>query len=181
VLRQVVGVRTSADPRRCGFRWNSGRRGCSGYPPGFLAGAHQPNSGGYASCTADDGNGDDFIGCARLDFAAWELEAALPNVGDEAHRNRRAEPFTAAAMWHWLGPWTSAITTHFRITRLRDVRVDRSLLVTMRERHAPNSRPSPPVCGLARAEPAQDRAGTADLPQALSVAPPRELSDTNSV
>jgi hypothetical protein len=32
---------------------------------------------------ADDGAGDDLIGRARLDFAAWELEAALPNVGAE--------------------------------------------------------------------------------------------------
>ncbi len=98
-----------------------------GYPPGFCN-VLGPGPGHHAGphC-ANDGNGDDFIGGGRLDFAAWELEAALPNVGDE---------FTeTVALNHCFGsggdvcglgwgPWdVGDYSFTYRITRLRDVRV----------------------------------------------------------
>jgi hypothetical protein len=48
--------------------------------------------GHFGSICVPEGGMDDFIGDARLDFSAQELEAALPKVGDKSHGDRGAEP-----------------------------------------------------------------------------------------
>jgi hypothetical protein len=78
-----------------------------------------PHCAGYGA--------DDFIGGARLDFAVWELEAALPNVGDEfietASLNYCFGSGADVCGLGW-GPWdVGDYTFTYRITRLRDVRV----------------------------------------------------------
>jgi hypothetical protein len=87
--------------------------------PGRHGGPH------FAHTSCDDN--DDFIGRARLDFAIWELEAALPNVGDEFIEtvvlNSCSGPDVCDVTY---GPDYSFT---YRITRLPDARVDlRSLL-----------------------------------------------------
>jgi hypothetical protein len=78
-----------------------------------------PHCAGYGA--------DDFIGGARLTFAIWELEAALPNVGDEfietASLNYCFGSGADVCSLGW-GPWdVGDYTFTYRITRLRDVRV----------------------------------------------------------
>jgi hypothetical protein len=103
-----------------------------GYPTGFCV-PLGPGPGRHAGphCV-NDGNGDDFIGRCRLDFAAWELEAALPNIGDELIETVVLSPCSSSedvcdSGW---GPWDKGeYTFTYRITRLRDVRIDlRSVL-----------------------------------------------------
>jgi hypothetical protein len=69
---------------------------------------------------------DDFIGGARLEFAAWELEAALPNVGDEYIETVVLNPCSidgSVCDQGW-GPWDSGkYTFTYRVTRLPDVKV----------------------------------------------------------
>ncbi len=77
--------------------------------PGFHGG---PHCAGYGA--------DDFIGSARLDFAPWELEAALPKVGDEFIETARLNPCRDGVCDVTYGP---DYTFTYRITRLRDVRV----------------------------------------------------------
>jgi hypothetical protein len=64
---------------------------------------------------------DDFIGDARLDFAIGELEAALPNVGDEFIETVVLNPCRGADVCDvTYGPDYSFT---YRITRMPDVRV----------------------------------------------------------
>jgi hypothetical protein len=79
----------------------------------------------FAHDSCDDN--DDFIGRARLDFAIWELEAALPNVGDEFIESVVLNPCSGPDVCDvTYGPDYSFT---YRITRLPDVRVDlRSVL-----------------------------------------------------
>lgn len=72
------------------------------------------------SCGHDAG--DDFIGQARLDFPAPDLEGALPNVGDAVIENvllfPRCEPGPVCD-----STWNGKYRFTYRVTRLRDQRV----------------------------------------------------------
>jgi hypothetical protein len=84
--------------------------------PGRHGGPH------FAHTSCDDN--DDFIGRARLDFAIWELEAALPNVGNEFIETVVLDPCPGAQCAGF-----PEYSFTYRITRLPDVRVDlRSVL-----------------------------------------------------
>ena len=107
------------EPAPLGFEVELWEKDPVGYPTGFclLIG---PGSGGHAGphC-ANDGNGDDFIGRARVDFSAQDFEAVLPNVGDEYVETVVLDPCPGAQC---AGFPDYSFT--YRITRLPDVRVD---------------------------------------------------------
>jgi hypothetical protein len=96
-----------------------------GYPTGFcISGVPSPGNHVGPHCP-NDGDGDDFIGGSRLDFAAWELEAALPNVGDQYDETIALSPcFGTDVCGYGPGPWYPGdYTFTYRITRLPDVQV----------------------------------------------------------
>jgi hypothetical protein len=96
---------------------------------------------------ANDGNGDDFIGRARLDFPAQDFEAVLPNVGDEYIETVVLNPcFGADVCDVTYGPDYSFT---YRITRLADLRVDlRSVLDEAMQRSGARSELEAIVAGL---------------------------------
>ena len=107
--------------------------------PGRHGGPH------FAHDSCDDN--DDFIGRARLEFAIWELEAALPNVGDEFIETVTLNPC--------VGPDVCDVTYGpdynftYRITRLLDVRVDlRSVIDDAMRRSGARSELEAIVAGL---------------------------------
>jgi hypothetical protein len=107
--------------------------------PGRHGGPH------FAHDSCDDN--DDFIGRARLEFAMWELEAALPNVGDEFIEtvvlNACSGPDVCDVTY---GPDYSFT---YRITRLADVRVDlREMLDEARRSSGARSELEAIVAGL---------------------------------
>lgn len=82
VLGKTSVCDDAGEPAPLGFRvefWEKDSRWSAGFcnpvppGPGFHAGTH----------CANEGNGDDLIGRASIDLSAQELEAALPNVGDQ--------------------------------------------------------------------------------------------------
>jgi hypothetical protein len=81
-----------------------------------LPGAGDSHAGPH--CVADEG--DDFIGRAQIDLSAQELEAALPNVGDEHIETVVLNPCRGDVCDVTFGPDYSFT---FRVTRLPDVRV----------------------------------------------------------
>ena len=81
-------------------------------PAGHHAGPH----------CANDERGDDFIGRAPVELTMQELEAALPNVGDEHVRTIVLSPCPAGVSV--CGGWDLPdYSFTFRVTRLPDVRV----------------------------------------------------------
>jgi hypothetical protein len=107
------------EPAPLGFGVEIWEKDDFGYPPGFCD-ALPPGPGRHAGphC-ANDHNGDDFIGVARIDYSAQDLEAGLPNVGDEVIESITLDPcpgYQCAGYADYTFTW--------RITRLRDVRID---------------------------------------------------------
>lgn len=68
----------------------------------------------------NDGAGDDFLGHAQIDLSAQELEAALPNVGNEHIETVVLNPCRVGVCDVTFGPDYSFT---YRVTRLPDVRV----------------------------------------------------------
>jgi hypothetical protein len=95
-----------------------------------------PGNGGpgfhYGPYCANDGNGDDFIGSAQIDYSSQQLEAALPNVGGELLESVTLDPCPGQICGSGPGPWRLPdYTFTWRVTRLPDVQVD--LAVTLKE------------------------------------------------
>ncbi len=89
-----------------------------GFPAGFCGpGTPQPGRHGGPHC-ANDGNGDDFIGSARVDYSTQALEAALPNVGDQ-----QIESITLDSCPGQICTSDSDYTLTWRVTRLPDALV----------------------------------------------------------
>lgn len=112
----------AGEPAPLGFEVEMWEKGLFGYPPGFCAPV-PPGAGRHAGphC-ADDRNGDDFIGRAQVDLPRQNLEAALPNVGDELIETVVLSPCEGGDV---CGGWDFPdYTFTYRITRLADVRTD---------------------------------------------------------
>lgn len=119
------------------FGWRTGF--CKALSPGkgFHAGPH----------CADDGSGTDFIGRARVDFSALDLEAVLPNVGDEHMETVVLSPCPSGEVCSDADLPDYSFT--FRVTRVRDARVDlRSLLDDAMHRMGARSELEAIVTGL---------------------------------
>jgi hypothetical protein len=89
-----------------------------GFPTKCLV--QDPPKHGGTHC-ANDGMGDDFVGRAQVDFSVQDLEAALPNVGDERIETVVLNPCRSgeSVCDVTFGPDYSFT---YRITRLADVR-----------------------------------------------------------
>ena len=83
---------------------------CVRVPPG-------PNGHKGSRDCANDGNGDDFLGRARIDLTQQDLDAVLPNVGDEYIETVVLDPCPGAQC---AGFPDYSFT--YRITRLSDVK-----------------------------------------------------------
>ena len=117
--------------------WRTGF--CKTLPPGkgLHAGPH----------CADDGSGADFIGRARVDLSALDLEAVLPNVGDEHIETVVLSPCPSGEVCSDADLPDYSFT--FRVTRVRDARVElRSLLDETMHRTGARSELEAIVTGL---------------------------------
>jgi hypothetical protein len=97
-----------------------------GLPPyGFKAPPGSPGAGRHIGpWSAEDGNGDDFIGSAQIDYPMQELEAALPNVGDEQIESVTLDPCPGQICAGF-----PDYTFTWRVTRLPDALVNLGSLV----------------------------------------------------
>ncbi|MBL8074807.1 MAG: hypothetical protein JNL29_10590 [Nitrospira sp.] len=119
------------------FGWRTGF--CKALPPGkdLHAGPH----------CADDGSGTDFIGRAQVDLSALDLEAVLPNVGDEHIETVVLSPCPGGEVCGDADLPDYSFT--FRVTRVRDARVElRSLLDDAMHRTGARSELEAIVTGL---------------------------------
>jgi len=83
---------------------------------GFCIPASGEHVGPYC---ANDTYGDDFIGSAQIDYSSQELEAALPNVGDEQIESITLDPCPGQICGDGGGPWNLGVYTFtWRVTRL---------------------------------------------------------------
>jgi hypothetical protein len=96
----------------------------------------------------NDHDGDDFIGRARVDFSAQDFEAGVPNVGDEFIETVVLSPCPPGTTV--CGGWgLPDYSFTYRITRLRDVRVDlRAVLDAAMQRSGARSELEAIVTGL---------------------------------
>lgn len=121
--------------------WEDDAEGPMGSPYGCSTGAKHDGD----ECVPGDGQ-DDFIGNARLDFAAWELEAALPEVGDEYVETVVLNPCGDALC---ASPFLADYSFTYRITRMPDHFIDLpALLATAMERSGARSGFEAIVAGL---------------------------------
>jgi len=111
------------EPAPLGFQVEFWENDWIGNPFGFCTQPSSPAPGHHAGSTsASCFNGEDFndfIGSARIDYPTHELEAALPNVGDEVVETVKLDPCP--------GGYCAGFpdyTFTWRVTRLPDVRVD---------------------------------------------------------
>lgn len=97
-----------------------------GFPAGFCGSAGTPEPGRHRGphC-ADDGNGDDFIGSAQINYSTQELEAALPKVGDAVIESITLTHCPGETCGDGPGPWNFGdYTFTWRVTRLPNALVN---------------------------------------------------------
>ncbi|CAG9934001.1 hypothetical protein [Candidatus Nitrotoga arctica] len=95
---------------------------------GFCIPAAGEHVGPYC---VDDTYGDDFIGSAQIDYLTQELEAALPNVGDEQIESVRLDSCPGQICGDGGGPWNLGdYTFTWRVTRLPNALVNLGSLLT---------------------------------------------------
>lgn len=92
VLGETSVCDNDGEPGPLWFKVSLWEKDWVGYPTGFCGVLPAPPGHHRGPHCADDGNGDDFIGRARLVFPESELDAALPNVGDEVIETVRLHP-----------------------------------------------------------------------------------------
>ncbi|HEY9566534.1 MAG TPA: hypothetical protein VIR38_00470 [Thalassobaculum sp.] len=122
VLDKTSVCDDGGEPAPLSFEVEIWEKGWFGYPPGFCV-PLSPAAGRHAGphCV-NDHNGDDFIGHAAVDLPAQDLEAALPNVGDELIETVVLSPCEGGGTCGGWGLPDYSFT--YRVTRLSDVRTD---------------------------------------------------------
>ena len=81
------------EPAPLGFQVEFWEIDLAGFPPaGFCVSGGTPEPGRHVAPWCSHGNGDDFIGRARINYSTQELEAALPHVGDEQIESIKLDP-----------------------------------------------------------------------------------------
>lgn len=143
VLDETSVCEDGGEPAPVGFYVAFWEKDPVGYPSGFcIPGTPGPGRHGIPYC-ANDGDGDEFIGSSQIDYPTQDLEAALPNVGDEL-----IESITLDSCPGEICTATSDYTFTWRVTRLPNVRVNLGVGRYLRGLSARKSKP-----------------GTANLPQ----------------
>lgn len=133
------------EPAPLGFQVAFWEKDLIGFPMGFCVPGSSPEPGRHAGphC-ANDGNGDDFIGSARIDYSTQELEAAMPNVGDEQIESITLDPCPGQICAGF-----PDYTFTWRVTRLPDALVSlRSLLDEAMQRSGSGSELEAIAAGL---------------------------------
>ena len=116
------------------------------WPAGFCTPLSTPPGHHGGPYCANDSTGDDFIGRALIDLSTQELEAGLPNVGDEYVETVVLDPCPGIIC---AGPGYPRYTFTYRITRLPNVRVElRSVLDEAMRRSGARSELETIVAGL---------------------------------
>ena len=121
VLGKTSVCEEVGEPAPLGFLVEFWEKGWFSFPSGFCliyplgTGAH------FGPHCPNDGNGDEFIGRAQIDYSTQELEAGLPHVGDELIETVKLFPCIDDVCGAWDFP---EYTFTWRVTRLADVRVD---------------------------------------------------------
>ena len=112
------------EPAPLGFQVEFWEKDLIGFPMGFcVPGSPGPGQHAGPHCV-NDGNGDDFIGSARIDYSTQELEAALPNIGDEQIESVTLDPCPGQ-----LCAGFPDYTFTWRVTRLSDALVNLGSLI----------------------------------------------------
>jgi hypothetical protein len=113
------------EPAPLGFYVEFWEKDLFGFPAGFCGplGTQGPDRHAGPYC-ANDHNGDDFIGSAQIDYSTQELEAALPNVGDEQIETITLDPCPGQICTS-----SSDYTFTWRVTRLPNVLVNLGSLI----------------------------------------------------
>lgn len=133
------------EPAPLGFQVAFWEKDLIGFPMGFCVPGGSPEPGRHVGphC-ANDGNGDDFIGSARIDYSTQELEAAMPNVGDEQIESITLDPCPGQICAGF-----PDYTLTWRVTRLPDALVSlRSLLDEAMQRSGSGSELEAIAAGL---------------------------------
>jgi len=112
------------EPAPLGFGVEFWEQDSISFPLGFcpdLGGTPGPalHVGPYSASCPNGNSFADFIGSARIDYSAQELEAALPHVGDELIETVKLDPCPGQICAGY-----PDYTFTWRVTRLADVRVD---------------------------------------------------------
>ena len=97
VLDESSVCEKSGEPAPLSFQVEFWEQDSFGLPGGFCHPSGPPEPGRHAGprsaqCPANGTNPNDFIGSARIDYSTQELEAALPNVGDEQIESITLDP-----------------------------------------------------------------------------------------
>ncbi|RFC34941.1 MAG: hypothetical protein DID92_2727744373 [Candidatus Nitrotoga sp. SPKER] len=97
VLDESSVCEKAGEPAPLSFQVELWEQDSIGFPAGFCVGGQEtPEPGRHAgpySASCPDGSGfNDFIGRAQINYSTQELEAALPNVGDEQIESITLDP-----------------------------------------------------------------------------------------
>lgn len=118
VVLGKTSVCAGSEPAPLRFRVEFWEKDPSGYPTAFCPGSTPlPGYHGSTHCL-NDLSGDDFLGRAQIDLSAQELEAALPQVGDEYIETVVLDPCPGQQCAGF-----PDYTFTYRITRLPDAQV----------------------------------------------------------
>jgi hypothetical protein len=123
VLNKTSVCDDAGEPAPLGFEVEFWEKDVIGYPTGFCATVERQPPYHYAPHCLDDGNGDDLIGRRQLDFTMQELEAALPNVGDEYIETVKLKLSSCPEGNVCGGTFFTDYNFTYRITRLPDVSI----------------------------------------------------------
>jgi len=128
VLGESSVCEEAGEPAPLEFEVEFWEKDLFGFPAGFcgLGGLGSPGPGRHAGThCVNDGNGDDFIGSAQINYSTQELEAALPNVGDEQIESITLDPCPGQICGNGGGPWNLGdYTFTWRVTRLPNALVN---------------------------------------------------------
>jgi hypothetical protein len=121
VLNKASVCDDAGEPAPLGFEVEFWEKGFSAPWAPFCVSVKQEPPYHYGPHPVDDCNGDDFIGRRQLDFTMQELEAALPNVGDERIETVKLSPCRKDE--YLCGGNLPDYTFTYRVTRLPNVSV----------------------------------------------------------
>ena len=118
----------AGEPAPLSFRVELWEQDSAGFPYGFCLDPFRPaevHRGPYSASCPNGTPFNDFIGSNQIDYPTQDLEAGLPNVGDEVIESIALEACPGSSCAGY-----PDYTFTWRVTRLQDVRVDFRELLT---------------------------------------------------